>query len=585
MKKLLLSFVAIAMVTIGMGQVVSFIVLDGPNAGAYSMTYADGADWGSPDMTDPNNAITGTMCLVDDGDADPDAAKEGCNPLVNSVGNGNDLTGKIAVVWRGNCEFGAKALNAQNAGAIGVVIVNHLGAEPVGMGGGADGLSVTIPVFMISTNTGDNLLTEFQNCATNCFMGNKFGYFADDVGLAQKDVLRARQFATPSALAQNGSEFSVTPGAKVFNFGSNDQTNVVVTCEITGPGVTGSYLETSTPINLLSGDSSAVMTFTPFSQANYPEEYYTMTYTVTSDAAADEYPADNLLNADFMITDREYAISRVDPVTMEPDANNHYQPGTFTTSFNSCVHFTDPNASRTIASGVTFNATSRTGTTLTGEIVNVEAYTWEDLITDINDPNFGITIVNNLTYGEHEYLTDDQNIAITTNFEEPVSLEDNVNYFFCITSTSQDVFLGYDAGLDYDENITLDGHIVSVLGNDVSANGNWFGLGFGSDLATAIVVNIDDPSWLGLEENEETVELSAYPNPAVNEVIIPLNGIEGAAALNIVDVAGKIISTQNVNISDSQITLDVSDIASGMYVFNLSFENGKTSTFNVVVEK
>ena len=30
-------------------------------------------------------------------------SQEGCNPLIN------DLTGKIAVIWRNTCEFGAKA--------------------------------------------------------------------------------------------------------------------------------------------------------------------------------------------------------------------------------------------------------------------------------------------------------------------------------------------------------------------------------------------------------------------------------------------------------------------------------------------
>src|SRR5690606_22313930 len=35
------------------------------------------------------------------------------------------VSGKWALIYRGNCEFGAKALNAQNAGAIGVIIYNH----------------------------------------------------------------------------------------------------------------------------------------------------------------------------------------------------------------------------------------------------------------------------------------------------------------------------------------------------------------------------------------------------------------------------------------------------------------------------
>ncbi len=578
MKKLLLSFVAIAVATIGMAQVSFYVDPPSANSGNYSLTFTDpaGGDWAGPDMTDPANAVTGTMVLVDDGNADPLLAREGCNPLTN----GSTVSGNIAVVWRGSCQFGTKALNAQNEGAIAVIIVNHSG-EPVGMAGGDDGPNVTIPVIMVSTNTGDLLLNEITAGTSTCFIGNKFGYFANDVGLGQKDVLRARQFATPSAFAQNDTEFSVNAGTWVFNFGQNDQTNVTVTCEVTGPGVTGTYMETSTPANILSGDSLFV-SFPAFSQSTYPEEYYTMEYSVTSDAT-DDFPDDNSVNTDFMITEKEYAVSRIDATTKEPMAPQHFQPSSFSSSFNSCIHFVDPNASRRVAAGITFNATSASGTSLVGEIVNIEAYTWDDAVTDINDPNFGITVVNNITYGEHEYVNDDQDVNITTLFEEPFLMEDNVHYFFCISSTSQDIFLGYDGDLDYDENITADGHIVSIVGND----GSFSGLGFGTDVVTAITLNTEAPEWLGVEEDEaeENVALNAYPNPAVNEIIIPLGGLTGNAQLNIVDVTGKVISTQSVNLNTPQVNIDVTDIASGMYVFNLSLENGKMATFNVVVKK
>ena len=60
----------------------------------------------------------------------------------------NDLTGKIALVSRGTCEFGMKSLNAQNAGAEAVIIYNNVGGI-VNMAAGAVGADVTIPsVFM-----------------------------------------------------------------------------------------------------------------------------------------------------------------------------------------------------------------------------------------------------------------------------------------------------------------------------------------------------------------------------------------------------------------------------------------------------
>ena len=94
---------------------------------------------------------------------------EACNPLVN------DLTGKIAIVYRNTCEFGTKAFNAQTAGAIGIIILNR-DPEVVGMGGGADGLNVTIPTVMMTSADGLLLTNEMQNGEVVMFMGKGLPY-------------------------------------------------------------------------------------------------------------------------------------------------------------------------------------------------------------------------------------------------------------------------------------------------------------------------------------------------------------------------------------------------------------------------
>lgn len=68
-----------------------------------------------------------------------------------------DLTGKIAMIDRGTCEFGAKALAAQTAGAIGVIIVNNQDTALFVPNGGAVGNQVTIPTLFISRPDGDRL--------------------------------------------------------------------------------------------------------------------------------------------------------------------------------------------------------------------------------------------------------------------------------------------------------------------------------------------------------------------------------------------------------------------------------------------
>jgi subtilisin family serine protease len=76
--------------------------------------------------------------------------ENGCNPYP-----AGSLTGKIALIQRGVCEFGFKVLTAQNAGAIGALVYNSVagGDALQSMGGGAVGGQVTIPsVFLRRSN-------------------------------------------------------------------------------------------------------------------------------------------------------------------------------------------------------------------------------------------------------------------------------------------------------------------------------------------------------------------------------------------------------------------------------------------------
>lgn len=140
----LFSFLSIA--TIGTrGQVTTYVVAPGALSGHLECTWAP---WPLvPNMNDANNAITDTAVFVDDGTT---ADSLGCGALVN----GAAINGNIAVVYRGTCEFSQKALNAQNAGARAVVVVNNTPGSPILMGEGTLGQSITIPVVMITDSMG-----------------------------------------------------------------------------------------------------------------------------------------------------------------------------------------------------------------------------------------------------------------------------------------------------------------------------------------------------------------------------------------------------------------------------------------------
>ena len=88
---------------------------------------------------------------------------DGCSPLTNS------LTGNIALLDRGSCAFVTKAKNAQNAGAIGVIIVdNRLEIPPPSMSGTDP--SISIPAVMISQGDGATIRAQLTG-GVNATMG------------------------------------------------------------------------------------------------------------------------------------------------------------------------------------------------------------------------------------------------------------------------------------------------------------------------------------------------------------------------------------------------------------------------------
>jgi len=97
--------------------------------------------------------VTGDIELVDDGTAN---GSEGCNALTGFT------AGAIALIDRGNCEFGTKALNAENAGAIAVIVANNQGDSLTTMGPGAVGNQVTIPAVMVGQTNGGLLRNQLS---------------------------------------------------------------------------------------------------------------------------------------------------------------------------------------------------------------------------------------------------------------------------------------------------------------------------------------------------------------------------------------------------------------------------------------
>jgi subtilisin family serine protease len=121
----------------------------------------------------------------------------------------DDLTGKIALISRGSCAFVTKVLNAQDAGAVGVVVYNNDGEPTIMSGTVPDGFTVTIPALMISEENGNNL-----------------------VGDALESVTIVTYNIVTSILQETGNVM-----ADFSSRGQNEAVADIIKPDITGPGV------------------------------------------------------------------------------------------------------------------------------------------------------------------------------------------------------------------------------------------------------------------------------------------------------------------------------------------------------------
>jgi hypothetical protein len=577
MKKLLLIIAVTGATMWSQAQVIFAVQSPASIEGNYAFSWADPAGgWGTPNFNIPGTYVEGELMIVDDGSAglnpqgNPVSA-EGCNTLIN------DLTGKIAFIYRNTCEFGTKAFNAQVAGAIGVVIVNRE-PEVIAMGAGAQGAGVTIPVAFVSSITGALMLAEMANGPVDVFFGNKTGLFADDAGVTTAASLISKSYGTPVQLSQNATEFNFEVGTRVYNYGTNNQTNVSVTATVNGPaGIV--YNQTVNAVSIPSGDSVDIFpggsfSFPAFSLATYPVGRYTLTYTVDL-GVDDEYNGDNSVSSDFVINAEVFSLAQIDSETGLVKSNNAYRPSNNTATFSACVPFRNANASRIGAAGLYFSAQG-TAVDLTGEEMILNLYRWDDSFTDLNDANLAFSNLTPVAFGFYDYPSDLQGETVYGSFTTQVILEDNARYLACVQTYNLDLFIGFDTETNYIWNEAYHLQPLTIIEND----GQYFASGFGADVVPAVGIRIFNAAELGVEETA-AIDGVVYPNPASDLVTVSITA-DGAASLSITDLSGRTVASSSVSFVNGRTELNMADLTSGAYIINVTMTDGRTAKFNVV---
>ncbi|MDA9882098.1 T9SS type A sorting domain-containing protein [Crocinitomicaceae bacterium] len=589
MKKILLFLTVLSSGFMANSQVVFSGVSPVSIQGNYDFAWADpaGGDWSCPDFLVPGTFVEDTLMIVDDGT--PGLNLQG-NPLSAEACNGpliNDLTGKIAVIYRNTCEFGYKALQAQDAGAVAAIIINRED-EIVQMGGGVEGLNVTIPCVFVTSLTGNQLVTEMSNGPVVVFLGSKVGAYANDIGANSGQAL-VSPYGGANSLQYDGFE----PGIQVYNYGTNDQAAVSINAKIDGPSGT-IYDETVGPVAIVSGDTLAVFpgntdAFPAWNEGigNYENGEYTLTYTMDL-GGTDDSDFDNVLSSSFSITDGTtigtLAVSPVDASGM-PVANTY--PSNATTEYQGCVMIQEPNSSTMAVQGMYFIPHTDTSVNdLAGSEIFGNAYQWDDGWVDLDDPNYdfaaattnAFNALNIVTFGTHYPASnDDVDDVAYIEFVTPFLMVDNQRYLFCLqTFETATISFGYDNTINYDGNEGIYRQPVAP----VHIDGQWYSGGWSGASAPALSLKTFDPAEVGITDADILVG-GAFPNPTTDAVTITVNAT-GAATLNVTDISGKIVMNSLVDLGTGSTKVNTSQLEAGVYVFTVIMENGKTAQFNLV---
>ena len=159
-----------------------------------------------PEIT---STITADFILANDGTGVPTQA---CNDF------GPSATGKIALIRRGDCAFVIKVKNAQDNGAIGVIMMNNVPGEPVPMGG--TDATITIPSVMISMADGDAIEAAMASGTVNGSLNPASGDFTAMVvpGVQQINDVKVRD---------NGGNSEIYVAAGDASYGSSNAATTI----------------------------------------------------------------------------------------------------------------------------------------------------------------------------------------------------------------------------------------------------------------------------------------------------------------------------------------------------------------------
>ncbi len=556
------------------------------------------------------------------------------------------MAGKVAFVYRGINEFGAKALACQNAGAIACIIVNNVSGGPVGMGAGAVGASVTIPVYMISKDDGAALNSYYHNSQTPHVTITNWGQnLGDDLGFVPGGLAMWHNFAIPrnQLTGTAANPYRGMDGAFIANYGSKPTTNVSVATSIsyTPTGGSASTIHTSTT-SVLPTFTVADSIYAMFKTTDYDLPVTTgtgrfdVTYTIASDSV-DDFPFDNTSSYSFYATDSVFSKGRYDFAKNEPIAtiySSYNGGGEYIWGPMYYVNNAGSSISK-IQYSIAQNPPTSGGTVPLTCQTNVFVFKWTD---GRNTPDGTFPLDSIMQNGELELVSQNvypigapgdtsrgliniTSISDTDGNPHQVALEANSWYYVAVdiipTGSSDPAFLGCDGLMspyprvfgrfhangiiDYSNTVHADSKEVSIY------QGSQYGNAPHPNTAASFVNSVDsfnyDRAKGALPAVAMTVKptvpdavagvrkpvanVAIFPNPAKDILNVSLEMEQPAKKVSyaIIDGLGRFVSrVHHENVQSEKTQFDIKNLPAGTYFMVISMDNKSMSRTFVIAK-
>ncbi|MFA7275035.1 MAG: PA domain-containing protein [Crocinitomicaceae bacterium] len=572
MKKLILSLLTLTVIGVNANsQIICRVLEPASIMGNKPFTWAD--TWGgTPDFNIPNTFVQDTLAIAEDGTPGNSTttivhtlSQEGCATFTNAA----QIAGKIAVVYRGTCNFTVKAANAQAAGAVGVIIINR---DPDAIALGGTDPAVTIPAVMIGSGPGQDITNAMSSNTVVAFLGNKQGILLNDLTISSEWAKIPASTGNSTLLSTN----LFLPAVTVYNYGSGAQSNCNANLKIVGPGIGGAtvYDNSVTGLSIASGDSISVedggtYSFPSLDVSTLASGEYFLTYSAYP-STTEMDSADNQYSSSFNVTTNFISSSRLD-ANNDPIHNTYPQNTTNPGQYDACMSYTNANSEDIMLTGLKFVPSADTSVyDMTGEEILLNIYEW-------SGPNDLTTIVTPAIFNTAVYLPDNTANRVVQNvtFSTPVILTNDVVYLVCATSNGvENVVFGFDNNVDYSGNMSYD----ILYSTPIYIAGTWYS-GWSGTTAISFALEVTENT-LGLDD-VTNVEASVFPNPTNDVFNVRVNTV-GKATIQLTDISGKIVSTNEVELINGATQVNTTNLETGAYIMTIITENGATKNVHVV---